>query len=476
MDNTTTGDGKGRCFIHAQVDKEWPVSAVSASPTPGVEPISAVRALQHALYRAAKADPGRRFHALYDKVHRRDVLQRAWGQVRRNNGAPGIDHITLAEVEEYGVDRLLDELEAELRAGAFRPLPSRRVLIPKPGTDERRPLSIPVVRDRVVQAAVKIVLEPVFEADFLPCSFGFRPKRAAHDGLQVLLDESWRGARWVVETDVADCFGAIPHSGLMSAVEERISDRRLLALLRAFLRAGVMELGSVRRPVTGTAQGGVISPLLCNVYLHRLDRAWRGSYGTLVRYADDVVVMCRSKGQAHAALARLTALLADLGLRPKAAKTRIVELTVGGEGVDFLGFHHRLIRSRAVHGTAEFTFLARWPSRKAMQHARDRLRFMTMRARLAATVEQVVQEINLFLRGWAGYFRYGNSAHTFDTIRRYALMRLALFLGKRHQRGRAWGFAQIYRSPDELGLISLNGIVVAPRPHRAWRAPVEHRR
>ena len=280
MDNTTAGEGKGRCFVHAQVDKEWPVSAVCASPAPGVERrLDAVRALQHALYRAAKADPGRRFHALYDKVHRRDVLQRAWSQVRRNDGAPGIDQITLAEVEEYGVSRLLDELEAELRAQTFRPIPARRVFIPKPGTQERRPLSIPAVRDRVVQAAVKIVLEPVFEADFLPCSFGFRPKRAAHDGLQVLVNESFAGARWVVETDVADCFGAIPHSGLMSAVEERISDRRLLSLLRAFLRAGVMEQGTVRRPVTGTAQGGVISPLMCNVYLHRLDRAWRGAYG-----------------------------------------------------------------------------------------------------------------------------------------------------------------------------------------------------
>jgi RNA-directed DNA polymerase len=453
------------------------VSAVSAIPAPGVErPLDAVRALQHALYRAVKADPGRRFHALYDKVHRRDVLQRAWGQVRRNNGAPGIDQTTLAEVEEFGVSRLLDELEVELKAGAYRPLPARRVFIPKPGSDERRPLSIPSVRDRVVQAAVKIVLEPVFEADFLPCSFGFRPKRAAHDGLQVLLDESFRGNQWVVETDVADCFGSIPHSGLMSAVEERISDRRLLALLRAFLRAGVMEQGSVRRPVTGTPQGGVVSPLLANVYLHRLDRAWRGAYGTLVRYADDALVMCRSKGQAVAALARLTALLAALGLEPKAVKTRIVHLAVGGEGVDFLGFHHRLVRSRARHGSGGFTFLARWPSRKAEQHARDRIRFMTMRARLAAPVAQVVQEINLFLRGWAGYFRYGNSAHAFDKIRRYALMRLALFIAKRHKRGRAWGFTQIYRSPNELGLVSLNGIVVAPRPNRAWRAPAEHRR
>jgi RNA-directed DNA polymerase len=446
------------------------VSAVSASPAPGVERrLDAVRALQHALYRAAKADPGRRFHALYDKVHRRDVLQRAWSQVRRNDGAPGIDQTTLAEVEQYGVPRLLDELETELRAGTFRPIPARRVFIPKPGTQERRPLSIPAVRDRVVQAAVKIVLEPVFEADFLPCSFGFRPKRAAHDGLQVLVDESFAGARWVVETDVADCFGAIPHSGLMSAVQERISDRRLLSLLRAFLRAGVMEHGTVRRPVTGTAQGGVISPLMCNVYLHRLDRAWRGAYGTYVRYADDALVMCRSKGQAQAALARLTVLLAELGLRPKPAKTRIVQLTVGGQGVDFLGFHHRLVRSRSVPGRTRVIFLARWPSRKAMQHARDRIRFMTMRARLAAPVEQVVQEINLFLRGWAGYFRYGNAAHAFDQIRRYAVMRLALFLAKRHQRGRAWGFARLYCSGDDLGLISLNGIVVAPRPHRAWR-------
>jgi len=453
------------------------VSAVCASPTPGIErELDAVRALQHALYRAAKADPGRRFHALYDKVHRRDVLQRAWGQVRRNAGAPGIDQITMADVEEYGVDRLLDELEVQLRDATFRPIPARRVLIPKPGSEERRPLSIPAVRDRVVQAAVKLVLEPIFEADFLPCSFGFRPKRAAHDGLQVLVNESFARARWVVETDVADCFGAIPHSGLMSAVEERISDRRVLALLRAFLRVGVMEHGTVRRPVTGTAQGGVISPLMCNVYLHRLDRAWRGAYGTYVRYADDALVMCRSKGQAVAALARLTELLAELGLRPKPAKTRIVQLIEGGEGVDFLGFHHRLVRARPVAGRVPITFLARWPSRKAMQHARDRIRFMTMRARLAAPVEQVVEEINLFLRGWAGYFRYGNSADAFDQIRRYALMRLALFLAKRHQRGRAWGFARIYRSGDDLGLISLNGTVVAPRPNRAWRAPAEHRR
>ncbi|WP_318398030.1 reverse transcriptase domain-containing protein [Plantactinospora sp. KLBMP9567] len=178
--------------------------------------------MQLALYRAAKADPGRRFHALRDKVFRRDVLWRAWVAVRRNNGVPGIDRTTLGQIEEYGVARLLDEVAVELQQGRYPPLPTRRVFIPKPGTAERRPLSIPAVRDRVVQAAVKIVLEPIFEADMLSCSFGFRPKRSAHDALQVLIDESWRGRRWVVETDIANCFSAIPHDKLMQAVQERV--------------------------------------------------------------------------------------------------------------------------------------------------------------------------------------------------------------------------------------------------------------
>ena len=289
-----------------------------------------VRALQHVLYRAAKADPGRRFHSLRDKVYREDVLQRAWYAVRRNNGAPGIDKTTLADVEEYGVSRLLGELASELQAGTWGPLPARKVLIPKPGSSERRPLAIAAVRDRIVQAAVKIALEPVFEADFLPSSFGFRPKRSAHDALQVLIDESWQGRRWVVETDIASCFSSIPHEELMQAVEERICDQGVLTLVRVLLRAGVMEDGPVRRRTSGTPQGGPASPLLCNVYLHRLDRAWdAGQHGVLVRYCDDLVVMCATRQQADAALERLTALLAGLGLEPKAAKTRIVHLEEG---------------------------------------------------------------------------------------------------------------------------------------------------
>jgi len=435
-----------------------------------------VRALQHALYRAAKADPSRRFHALFDKVHRRDVLDRAWEDVRRNRGAAGIDRVTLADVGEYGPARLLDELAAELKDGRYRPLPARRVFIPKPGTSEQRPLSIPTVR--VVQAAAKIVLEPVFEADFLPCSFGFRPGRSAHDALQVLIDESWRGRRWVVETDIASCFESIPHDRLMRAVEERVCDRAVLALIRTLLRAGVMEGGSVRRGAAGTPQGGVVSPLLGNAYLHWLDRAWSAAgHGVLVRYADDAVVMCDSREQAEAALARLTALLAGLGLEPKAAKTRIVHLAEGNPGFDFLGFHHRLVRGWTPK-SAHLTFLARWPSRKAIQHARDRIREITGRKWLWMPAGDIVRDLNLFLRGWAGYFRYGNSARVLGQIRNYALVRLASWLSKKGNRRRSWGWGikQVLLSPNQLGLISLDGTVRPPRPFRARRGNTECRR
>jgi RNA-directed DNA polymerase len=433
--------------------------------------VDKVRALQHTLYRAAKADPGRRFHALWDKVLRRDVLWRAWVAVRANDGAPGIDRTTLDQVEQYGVARLLDEVADELREGRYRPLPARRVFIPKPGSNEQRPLSIPAVRDRVVQAAVKIVLEPVFEADFLPCSFGFRPRRGQHDALQVVIDEAWRGRRWVVETDIANCFEAIPKDRLMQAVEERVADQSVLKLLRVILRAGVMDAGVVRHSVTGTPQGGVISPLMCNVYLHRLDRAWDSrAHGVLVRFADDVLVMCATRQQAEAALARLRALLADLGLAPKEAKTRIVRLEEGDEGFDFLGFHHKWVRSRGVRGKRGVMFLARWPSNKAMQRARDRIRELTVRSRLLLSVETVVGDINMFLRGWAQYYRYGHSTVRFDKIRNYALERLTLFIGKRHKRGRGFGMSVIaYLSPDQCGLINLHGIVVAPRAFKPWR-------
>lgn len=430
-----------------------------------------VRELQRTLYRAAKADPGRRFHALCDKVSRRDVLERAWELVRANKGAAGIDRQTIADVEQYGVSRLLDELVTELKDGSYRALPARRVFIPKPGRpDEQRPLSIPAVRDRVVQAAVKLVIEPVFEADFLACSFGFRPKRSQHDALQVLIDQSWKGRRWVLETDIADCFEAIPHSGLMSAIEERVSDRPLLKLLRAMLRAGVMADGAVRRDVSGTPQGGVVSPVLANVYLHRLDRCWteRGT-GVLVRFADDLVVLCHTKREAEAALVSLRSILAELGLELKAAKTRIVHLREGGEGLVFLGFDHR--RVRGERGYKHLRFLARWPSREAMQRARERIREITDRKRLRDPVEVIVQELNRFLCGWANYFRYGNSRLHFTRITTYALRRLARFVAKRHKRKAGYGMTVVaFVSPNRMGLINLDRLVVTPSPFRDWRA------
>ena len=448
-------------------------AVVASSAAVGSVQLDPVRALQHTLYRAAKADPGRRFHALWDKVYRGDVLWRAWVAVFRNGGAPGIDKTTLADIQESGVIRLLGELATELKDGSYRPLPARRVLIPKSGdTVEMRPLSIPSVRDRIVQAAVKIVLEPVFEADMLPCSCGFRPKRGAHDGLQVLIDESWRGRRWVVETDIANCFSAIPHEKLMQAIEERVCDQSVLKLLRVMLRAGVMEDGQVRREVTGTPQGGVVSPLLCNVYLHRIDRAWDvREHGVLVRFADDVLVMCRSREQAEAALARLRVLLAELGLQPKEAKTRIVHLEVGGVGFDFLGFHHRLVRVTGRRNRRRpVTFLARWPSDRAMKHARDRVRELTRRSRILLRVEVIVDEVNRFVRGWAAYFRYGNSTVRFEKIMHYVWTRIALVVAKRHKRSRGYGWSVLaHQSPDHFGLISLSGTVVAPRPFKDWR-------
>jgi RNA-directed DNA polymerase len=236
------------------------------------------------------------------------------------------------------------------------------------------------------------------------------------------------------------------------------------------LRAGVMQDGAITRSATGTPQGGVLSPCLANIYLHRLDRQWadRGC-GVFVRYADDLLVLCHSRQEAEQALAALTAILAEHGLELKHAKTRIVHLQEGGEGLDFLGFHHRWVRGNTPR-SRHLCFLARWPSRQAMQHARDRVRELTDRRRLLVPVDDVVQDVNRFLRGWAGYFRYGNSARQFNKINLYALNRLSRFVAKRHKRSWRYGWKAVaYQSPDRLGLINLNGTIVAPRPNRPWR-------
>ena len=350
-----------------------------------------VRELQVKLYLAAERSPGRRFHALWDRIHRRDVLERAWQRVRENRGAAGVDRITITEIEESGVVAFLDELEVELREQRYRPVPVRRVQIPKPGRSETRPLGIPAVKDRVVQTAAKLVLEPIFEADFRGCSFGFRPKRSAHDAMEVIRGEVMRGRRWVIDADIRGFFDALDPEILDSLLRERISDRRVLKLLRAWLRAGVLDGQTLVHPETGTPQGGVISPLLANVYLNALDRAWQdrhGRLGVLVRYADDLVVLCRTRAQAEVALAQLRALLAELGLVLAEDKTRLVCVN-DGEGFDFLGFHHRMVDSFSKPGVR---FMARWPSARATQAARQRIRELTDRRLLMLPIEDVIRQ------------------------------------------------------------------------------------
>jgi RNA-directed DNA polymerase len=428
-----------------------------------------VRELQVKLYLAAKRSPERRFHALWDRIHRRDVLQRAWQQVRENRGSAGVDRITIAQIEESGVEAFLDELHVELREQRYRPGPARRVYIPKPGRSEQRPLGIPRIKDRVCQTAAKLVLEPIFEADFRGCSFGFRPKRSAHDALEQIKREVMRGRRWVIDADIRGFFDALDPKILDSLLCERISDRRVLKLLRSWLRAGVLEGETLLRPEVGSPQGSPISPLLANVYLNALDRAWEddhGGLGVLIRYCDDLVILCRTKAQAEAAMRELRALLAALRLELADAKTRLVYLDHDGEGsFDFLGFHHQMVESFSKPG---WHYLARWPSARATQAARAKIRELTERRLLLMPLEDVVANLNRFLTGWAGYFRRGNSTTQFHKLDLYTAERLARWIGKRHQAKRplAYGYWRL-RQERFFGLRPLVGRVHHGAAHAA---------
>ena len=464
------GGAKGPCGgnVGGASTREGMTGSTGSHHPGGRESLDKVRQLQRRLWSAAKRQPGRRFHALFDRIYRRDVLWEAWRRVKKNRGAAGVDAMTLAEVEPAGVEAFLEDLGVRLRAGGYRPCAVKRRYIPK-AEGKQRPLGIPTVRDRVAQMAATRVLEPIFEADFQPCSYGVRPKRNATQAGETLRRRGARGGNHVLDADIRDDFGRIDHGKLMTLVERRLSDRRVLKRLRQWLQAGVMEEGRVHATVAGTPHGGVISPLLSNIYLHVLDTVWTrrdAQLGVLVRYADDFVVMCDTRSACEQAERRVRDIFARLGLERHPDKTRRVDLSRGGEGVDFLGCHMQKRMSGPIWEKRHqrVYFLQRWPSQRAMRRIQQRVKALTPRAVCHRPLRETIAQLNPVLRGWGAYFRTGNAAVKFGQVDDYVNRRLKGLLRKRHGRQLRAGQTSHWTSDffHALGLHRLRGTIRYP--------------